>query len=205
MKKTIIIASLICVAASCAWAQPKVGVGLKLTRNMQSWGENFMGIDSTIYETWSQEWFWGIGGDLVIDFTRLLTLRMGVLEYNFISNGEGEGDGGTSLSLFSNINADLIFVLPVGRRISPLVFAGLTYERFYNKPMNDLRAFASPYNIRLGFGGRYLVNDRIKLLLDIQAWDKRQSGVDMDAGFISWEINELLGLARANLGVHYEF
>jgi hypothetical protein len=205
MKKVITIAFVISIIASAGWAQPKVGLGLKLTRNMQSWGKSYMGIDSTIYETWSQEWFFGIGGDIVIDFTRLLTLRMGVVEYNFISNGSGEGNGGTSLSLFSNLNADLIFVLPIGRRISPFVFAGLTYERFYNKPMNDLRAYASPYNIRLGFGGRYLVNDKIRLLLDIQAWDKRQSEVDMDGGFVSWEINELLGLARANLGVHYQF
>jgi hypothetical protein len=205
MKKAIAIAFVLSVIASCGWAQPKVGLGLRLTRNMQSWGDVYMGIDSTIYETWSQEWFWGIGGDLVIDFTSLLTLRMGAVEYNFISNRAGEGNGGTGLSLFSNLNADLIFVLPVGRRISPLVFAGLTYKRFYHKPMNDLRAYASPYNIRLGFGGRYLVTDKIRLLLDIQAWDKTQSGVDMDDGFVSWEITELLGLARANLGMHYQF
>jgi hypothetical protein len=205
MKKAIAIAFVLSVIASCGWAQPKVGLGLKFTRNMQSWGEYYMGIDSTIYETWSQEWFWGIGGDLVIDFTRLLTLRMGAVEYNFISNRAGEGNGGTGLSLFSNLNADLIFVLPFGRRISPLVFAGLTYERFYHKPMNDLRAYASPYNIRLGFGGRYLVTDKIRLLLDSQAWDNTQSGVDMGDGFVSWGISELLGLARANLGVHYQF
>ncbi len=206
MKKVIITTMLFVACATVGYARPTLGLGIKLMRNMESWGTFYSLWDGTTYVDWDREWFWGIGGDLLISFTKHITLRMGAIEFNLISNRRGEGNGGSSINVFSNLNADMIFILPVGRRVSPLVFAGLTYERFMNKPNNDLRNPASPYNIRLGLGGQYTVGKKTRLLLDIQMWDKRQSEVYIvpEISGMGWDIWETLGIIRMNLGVHYE-
>ncbi len=202
MKKVIITALLFVACATVGYARPTLGLGLKLIHNMMSQGTTYILPDTSTYVVWDQEYFWGIGGSFIVNFTEHIGLSMEAVEFNLNSDRPGEGNGGITLDLFSGLNADLVITLPVGRRISPLVYGGVTLKKFFGKPVDDPRNDAFPYNIRLGLGGQYTINDRVKVVADIQMYDKTQTEAE-GYPYTSWEITETVGIVRFDVGVHY--
>ena len=202
MMKIYVIVIMVLILFSFGYTQPKISVGFKATRFMIGCGDEFQGSEwdyEAIYEL-----YWGFSSDLSVDFTKNLSLRVEVLEYKIFDNTEGSGNGGSSISLFSNLDADIIYVLPIGSRLSPLVYAGLNYERFMNKPVNDLRGVpVAAYEMRAGLGAQYKLRQKVRLFLELQIFNKCGTGakrVPLD-DMLYWDTCETLGLNRINLGL----
>jgi hypothetical protein len=203
MKKSILITAVLLMMAGMINAQPTVGAGLKMSRHEVS----FL-ITGDGYEEYLWERYWGISCDITVSFTRYLTLRMETVEFKKFDASGGTGNGGSSFSLFSDLDADLMFILPLKYPISPLVYAGTNFENFMNKPMNDPRGIATPSELRMGLGLLYRLREKSKLQLELQVYDKRQTAACPDSGYpgsFSYEIIETIGFNRANLGAYINF
>jgi hypothetical protein len=72
------------------------------------------------------------------------------------------------LNILSDLSTDLIYVVPLGSRIRPLAFAGLRYEQFFGKPLNDLRAWFPSYEVRAGLGATYSLTRKATLFAEVQ-------------------------------------
>lgn len=139
---------------SMSYSQPKVEFGIKTTRFMMEDILMFYG------GTWNidvlYEYYWGVSGELLIGFTKNLYIRFEMFGIKKFDRG------GAGINVLSDLNADLIFVLPIGRSFSPLVYCGFSYGRFWDMPMNDCRGIDPAYELRVGLGAQYQLQKKIK-------------------------------------------
>lgn len=152
---------------SMSYSQPKIEFGIKTTRFMMEDILMFYG------GTWNidvlYEYYWGVSGELLIGFTKNLYIRFEMFGIKKFDRG------GVGINVLSDLNADLIFVLPIGRSFSPLVYCGFSYGRFWDMPMNDCRGIDPAYELRVGLGAQYQLQKKIKLFLETEIYTKYQS------------------------------
>ncbi|HEX7319880.1 MAG TPA: hypothetical protein VF399_05945 [bacterium] len=203
MTKSILITAMILMMAATINAQPTVGLGVKMSRHEVS----FL-ITADGYEKYQWERYWGMSCDITVNFTRYLTLRVETMEFKKFDNSGGLGNGGYSFSLFSDLDADLMYILPLKFPVSPLVYAGANFEKFMDKPVADPRGIATPSELRIGLGVLYHLREKSKLQLEFQIYDKRQTAAqsysDYPESFV-YETMEAIGFNRANLGAYINF
>ena len=183
---------------SLGYSQPKVELGMKVTRFMMAeiWTYGGATWDMDVF----YELYWGMSGELVIDFTKNICLRLEALELKNYDRG------GVSIDIFSNLDADLIIVLPIGRRFSPLVYSGFCYERFWNKPVNDYRSLGPGYEWHVGLGAQYKLRKKVNLFLEIEVYTKYQTEyrrVPLEDMVYSVSSGSL-GVGRINFGTRLE-
>ncbi len=203
MKKSICMTAMVVIMAGTAYARPSVGLGLKMSRHMVSWE-----VSGDGYKDYLCEYYWGISCDAVVNFSKFIALRLETIELKKFDNRQGFGDGGYSYSIFSDLDADIIFILPLRSRIAPLVYAGMNLEKFENKPMDDPRGFATPAEWRIGCGALYRLREKSRVQFELQIYDQRRTKAESYCdlpGCFSYEGMETIGLNRANLGFYYEF
>lgn len=150
-----------------ATAQPTFAIGVKATRGVNEDIISFM--SGTFNVDVYQEMYWGIGGDLMIDFTKWFTLRIELCGFKFLDRG------GTNLELLSNINTDAVFFIPIGRRFAPSAFFGFRFGRFWNTEPQDYRSFDPVYEIRAGLGTQYRFSRKYAVFVEIEMYDNSQS------------------------------
>jgi hypothetical protein len=145
---------------------------------------------------------------VAVNFTRYLTLRLETIEFNKYDNGEFSGNGGYSFSLFSDLDADVILSAPIRYRIAPLVYAGMYFAKFMDKPANDPRGIAMPAELRIGLGALYRLQEKSKLQFELQIYEMRQYAAEPYPGVpgaFYYESEYCIGINRVNLGYYYEF
>ncbi|MBE0432500.1 hypothetical protein IBX73_03425 [candidate division WOR-3 bacterium] len=179
----------------CAFGQPKVEIGFRATRYMLSEGCIF---SNCYFNTFlNREHYWGLSTDLIISFTKNLYFREGIVEIKKFDTGAG----GTGLNILSGLDADLVYVLPFFRRISPLIYAGIYYENVWGKPYNDWRAYGPKYEYRFGIGLNYAVRDRLNISINGQLFTKYQYYFrDPLIDAMNIVTFEMLGFPRIDLG-----
>ncbi|MEO0124597.1 MAG: hypothetical protein ABIL69_11420 [candidate division WOR-3 bacterium] len=195
MKKFILI---IIVFFFFVYPQPRVELGIKTTRYLMS--EMIMFSQGTWNVDIFLEKYWGISSEIVISFTKNIYLRSEFLELKKYDSG------GNSLNLLSNLNTDLIAVLPVNWNLRPLFYGGFSYEKYSNLSLNDYRGIAPVYNVRAGSGLLYTRMKNPKLFLEIEMYNYKQSEyrrVPMEDMIFNIRC-ESLGFNRVNLGLRFQ-
>ncbi len=197
---------LLAIISPC-FAKIDVALGLKTSRFFIENGFYYERVDSVpmaFNVDWEYERYFGLSAELLITFIKNFGLRLELIEYKKFDNNEpfkNRGCGGSGLALFSNLDADLIYILPFWYRVSPLFYGGMNLENFYGKPYNDMRAHGATYEYRIGVGLNYRYNRNINIFSEIQTftcfqYTKRLPLVD--ATYTDYYY--LLGLGRINLG-----
>jgi hypothetical protein len=191
------LSALVCLTfciLTQATAQPIFTIGIIATRGMSEDIVSFM--NGTFNVDVYQEMYWGIGGDLMIDFTKWFTLRFELCDFKFLDRG------GTNLEMLSNINTDAIFFIPIGRRIAPLVYVGFQFGRFWNTEPQDYRSFDPVYEVRAGLGTQYRLSGKYAILIEIEMYNKSQSKmirIPIEDMIYNYQI-ESFGVNSINLG-----
>ncbi|MBE0434067.1 hypothetical protein IBX73_11470 [candidate division WOR-3 bacterium] len=176
-----------------AFGQPKVEIGLRGTRYLLSEGRFFEGCYFNTFV--NREHYWGLNADLIISFTQNLYFRQGIIEFKKFDTG------GTGLNILSGLDADVVYVLPFFKRISPLIYAGICYENVWGKPYNDFRAYGPKYEYRIGLGLNYVVQDKLNIYLDGQIFTRYQYYFrDPLEDAMNIVTMEILGFPRIDLG-----
>lgn len=184
---------------SLSFPKPRVEAGLKISRfNISDW----YSVDTGYFNfTVFYEPYWGISGELLFGFVENLYLRLELGEFRAYKKfGRGIG-----LNLFSNLDADFIYILPIGRMVSPSIYCGVNYQRYFGKPDRDVRGYAPTYEFRLGTGINYRQGKRMKVFLEGQFVTKYQI-YEREIGStqkIYKTTKIILGLPRLNLGVRF--
>lgn len=146
--------------------------------------------------------YFGVSGELLISPVKNLSLRLELAQLRFYTRREL--GGGQSVHLFHNLDADIIYELPFGKKVSPLFYGGINYEKYFNKPIEDWRAFDAEYDIRIGSGVVWRLKDQLELTGEIELlnWHMlHRHAIYLDAPeSISWFI---FGYPKVNLGVRY--
>lgn len=155
------------------------------------------------YTVWEED-YWGISGELLIGLIKGLYGRLEVGELRFYTLPQlGKGQ---SLHLFSGLDADLIYILPLGKKISPLIYSGITSEEYSNKETTrDVRILSSLFEFRLGLGLNYKFGERRNLFLETQLISHDQYGERLIGSpnvFLSHNIYGI-GPKRVNLGIRF--
>lgn len=184
---------------SLSFPKPRVEVGLKFSRfNITDW----YSVDTGYFNfTVFYEPYYGMSGELLVSFIKDLYLRSEFGELRFYTRfGKGR-----SIHLFSGLDFDLIYTIPIKGRISPLAYIGLNYERYFGKPDRDIRGYAPTYEFRFGSGINYQYKERVKIFLESQLITKylmyeRKIGSTEE---VYKTKNFIFGLPRINLGFRY--
>jgi hypothetical protein len=197
--KSMWILLVFIVLTDLVFSQPKVELGIKVSRCYDK-----LMIDFPLSQ-WETDVFlnsyYGINAELLISFFKNLYLRMEVLQLNKFDYT----DGGY-FSFFSNPGADLIYNIPLKYRITPLVFAGIKYLNYYNLPEDDLRHYTTPYQINAGLGIQYKHRKNLKIISELQLYNKYISDTRRWAIFDSpyWIMVDEIAILRLNIGVRIE-
>ncbi len=146
--------------------------------------------------------YFGVSGELLINPLKNLSLRLELAQLRFYTRHQL--GGGQSLHLFNNLDADVIYVLPVGKKVSPLIYGGVNLEKYYNKPLEDWRAFGADYDIRLGPGVLWRAKKNIDVFGEVELlkWAQmHRHAIYTDApeafGYF------LFGFPKVSVGVRY--
>lgn len=190
--------------------EPKVSVGLKFTNFYLR--DRYTAYDPECfffnYTVWYEPYV-GVSGELLISFIKDLSLRLELTEFRIYCYRDSlPEDGGQRVQFFEDLDADIIYILPLGRRFRPLVYGGLSYSRYFNKPLNDIRAVDPVYEIRLGPGLNYQIQKRINAFCEFQLFTWYQTPSERLIGFLDVAVGTtayILGLPRINLGLRYTF
>lgn len=183
-----------------SFAEAKVEVGLKFTHfYLTNWHE----ISSGYYNyTVFYEDYLGISAELLLTLLRDLYLRLEICELRFYTYPElGKGQ---SFHLLSGLDADLIYILPVGRKLSPLIYCGLNYGGYSGKSGGDMRIYPA-YEFRLGPGINYRFGKDRKIFLEgqlitqYQIYEREINSADIVYSSSVY----ILGFPRINLGVRF--
>lgn len=194
MLRLMVLVCLTCCMLTQATAQPTLTIGLKATRGMAEEFQSFMSgtFNLDVY----REMYWGIGGDLLLNFTRWFTLKFELCEFKYLDHG------GTNLEMLSNINTDAMFFIPTSKRISPLVYVGFRYGRFWNTDPHDYRSFDPVYELRAGLGAQYRLPRKCAIFVEIELYSRFQSKlirVPMEDMIYSVQ-SEYIGVNEINVG-----
>lgn len=193
LKLTALVFLTLCMLA-LATAQPTFAIGVKATRGMNEDIVSFM--SGTFNVDVYQEMYWGISGDLMIDFTKWFTLRFELCDFRFHDRG------GTNLELLSNINTDAVFFIPIGRRFAPSAFFGFRFGRFWNTEPQDYRSFDPVYEIRAGLGTHYRFSRKYAVFVEIEIYNNSQSKmtrIPIEDMIYNYQI-ESFGVNNINIG-----
>ncbi|MGB3480054.1 MAG: hypothetical protein WBB67_12960 [bacterium] len=166
MKATKLSIGMVLCASFCL-ARPTVDFGLRTTRFMIE--EMIFFPDGTFDTDIIYEMYWGVSGDLVINLSQNFALRFESFEFKKFDRG------GTGLVFFSNVDTDIIFTIPIGKKFSPLIYGGFRFEHIWGLSANDLRGIDPAYELRAGLGSLYHLKNNIALHLDIELYTKLQT------------------------------
>ncbi|MEO0162348.1 MAG: hypothetical protein ABIL39_02840 [candidate division WOR-3 bacterium] len=195
MKKTNIkCITLIAITITLVSAEQSVEVGIKITRFathcVTYYSEGYWNVD------WWYEPYWGFNIEVLAGLVKNLYLRFEMIEARKYT-----GNGGTGFNIFYDLATDIEYFIPIGRKISPLVYAGIKYKRYDNKPFNDPRNGHIHHEYYLGSGITYRLNKQSKIILEIQLFNdftiwREFAPTDMLYG----GSGRTIGFGRANLG-----
>lgn len=183
-------------------AKTTVELGIKMTRFFLESSWRYSRTDSipiAFDVDVAYERYYGASTELLISFIKNLYLRMELIELKKFDT-ESLG-GGFGLNLFSNVDVDALYILPLWRRVSPLLYGGVNFENFYGKPYNDIRAWGATYEYRLGMGVNYRFRRNTNIFIEIQSmtWTQYTKRIPLvDVLLTDWFY--LFGLGRVNLG-----
>lgn len=196
------------LTAAFSLAQPALGftptvqVGLKTSYLTVT---DVVVLDSAFLDldVWNESYV-GLSGEVLISPVKNLSLRLELAELRFFT--DRSLGGGQEICILTDLDADVIWVLPIGRGISPLVYAGMSFDGYCNKPVRDWRAAFDDFEYRVGPGLRYRATRALDVFLDFQilTWQQksRHAWFFDAAESRGWF---LLGVSRVNLGVRYDF
>lgn len=195
---------LILTMAPC-FAKIEVELGLKTTRFFIEDSYGYVRVDSVPIAfdvDFAYERYVGVSSELLVSFIKNLYLRMELIEYRLYDRGPIRwGYGGSGLNIISNLDVDVIYILPSWHRVSPLVYGGIGLEDFYGKPLNDMRAWGPAYEYRIGLGVNYRLTPRVKMFVEVQSWTCFQYTKRLPLLDELYSVYyDLLGLGRVNLG-----
>jgi len=198
----IAIITTVCLISASAFAySPRVQFGVRLS-HYDVLDVGYFPGNFNLDIRW--EPYLGVSSELLISPLKNLFLRLELVQLRFYTRHQL--GGGQSLHLFDNLDADLIYVLPVGKKVSPLVYGGVNLEKYYNKPIADWRAFGANYDIRLGTGVLWRVKKNIDVFGEVELlkWAQlHRHAIYFDApeafGYF------LFGFPRVSVGVRYIF
>lgn len=196
IKRAIFILSLF---FSLSFPKPRIELGLKVSRfDVTDWYSVDTGyFDFTVF----YEPYYGMSGEFLVSFIKDLYLRGEFGELRFYTKfGKGR-----SFHLFSGLDFDLIYTIPIKGKISPLAYIGINYERYFGKPDRDIRGYAPTYEFRFGSGLNYRHNEKVKTFLECQLLTKYQI-YERKIGSTE-EVYKttkfIFGFPRINLGIRY--
>jgi hypothetical protein len=199
-RRLLLLATTLAMPAICFCAVV-AEVGAKVSWVDGQWGYR-ADPDSAFYNQYAfKEPHIGVSLEFTVSPVSRLYLRSELAELRFYT--DTTFGGGWSVQLLSDLNTDLIYVLPIGRRISPLVYGGLSYSRFFDKPGNDIRADFPQFEYHIGSGARWAISSSLALELELELFTNSQYSFLMPGnGNLLWTQNlGGIGLSRVNLGI----
>ncbi|MEO0087528.1 MAG: hypothetical protein ABIK77_01400 [candidate division WOR-3 bacterium] len=186
-----------------SFANEKIEFGVKSTYYIGlHWYEVHWPGDTNAYNyTVFYEDYFSLSGELRYELLKNLYLRLELWELRFYTYSElGKGK---SFHLFSHLDCDFIYLLPISRKLSPLIYCGLNYEKYWGKDYQDIRIFHPAFEFRLGMGLIYRFKKNRKIFLEVQTYEKYQiyeRDIIWASLLNSWLV-ETIGVQRINLGL----
>ena len=146
--------------------------------------------------------YFGLSGEMLISPIKNLSLRLELAQVRFYTRRQL--GGGQSIHLFNGLDADVLYELPFGKKVSPLIYGGINYEKYFNKPIEDWRAFDAAYDARIGTGAVWRLKDKLEIAGEIQLLNwymLHRHAIYFDSPeSIGWFI---FGFPKVNLGLRY--
>lgn len=154
------------------------------------------GTGSLIGKTVLDDAYYGLGFTAEYAPLKWLAVRATIAETRLLMQG------GFALALFPALGGDIIIEPPVRWRVVPHARFGGTWSGYAGiKDGYDTRSvFPTDYTLRLGFGARYRLTDRINLEADTDIWGESARYTASDGLFGQW-VESWFGIGQAHLGV----
>jgi hypothetical protein len=194
--KTLALA-LLCAATLASAGEFRLGTRFVL--DLSSSGINLPDTNSQYVGNLTyDDMYYGLGFTAEYAPLSWLSVRATVAEARLLMQG------GFALALLPTLGGDVIIEPPVKWRVVPHVRFGGTWTGYVGiRDTLDARRYSSTdYSLRLGFGVRYRLNDRINIEADTDIWGEKTEYAAA-LGMVGQGKTSWVGIDQAHLGVTF--